>query len=263
MTRAPLVDYHCHLDLYRDPKNVFAATGLRDVEILAVTTTPLAWKHNCDFARNTPNVRIGLGLHPQLIGQAVADIEAFAKLIPHARFIGEVGLDAGPRYYKSLDKQQSILGDVLELCVAHGPKIVSMHCVRAFKQVFALLDAHWQPDAGTIVLHWFSGSRSDVKKAVQRGCFFSINAQMESSPNGRRAVLEIPIERMLTETDGPFTERSASEPRLPGDVSSAIQLIASLKHLSVEHVQDAIWRNVQDIERQHRKDRLQPTYRVS
>lgn len=177
-----LVDYHCHLDLYQDPKNVFAAARLRDVEILAVTTTPLAWKHNCEFARNTPNVRIGLGLHPQLIGQAVADIEAFAQLVPRARFVGEVGLDAGPRYYRSLDMQQSILGDVLRLCVAHGPKILSMHCVRAFKQLFALLDTHWQPDAGTIVLHWFSGSRSDLKKAVQRGCFFSINAQMKSVP---------------------------------------------------------------------------------
>lgn len=246
---ARLVDYHCHLDLYRDPEGMFATAASCDAEILSVTTTPLAWQQNRAFARNIPNVRIGLGLHPQLVGQRIADINAFAEYAPQARFIGEVGLDAGPRYYKSLDEQQSILTEVIRLSVAHGPKIISMHCVRAYRPIFALLDAHWQPSAGTIVLHWFSGSTTDVKKAVERGCFFSINPQMESSPSGRRAVMAIPIERMLTETDGPFTVRDR-EPRTPGDVASAIRLIAVVKRLSAEQVQSAIWRNMQDIEAQ-------------
>jgi TatD DNase family protein len=245
---APLVDYHCHLDLYADHQGVFRAARASGTQIFAVTTTPLAWARNNQLRGVAPNVRIGLGLHPQLINKPLADLNAFAALVEEACFIGEVGLDAGPRYYKSMDAQQGAFSEVLRLCAAGLPKILSLHCIRAYPQLLALIDRHWHDGAGTLVLHWFSGSVADAKRAVERGCYFSVNADMESSASGSQALQHVPLDRILTETDGPFTEGLSGGPRNPGDVMSALRLIARVKNLSAAEVRAQIWCNVQKIE---------------
>ena len=244
----PLVDYHCHLDLYGDHEAAFSAARLSGAEIFAVTTTPHAWARNNELKRGAPNIRVGLGLHPQLIGQAHADLNSFSRLVKDARFIGEVGLDAGPAYYKSFDNQQSTFSEVLRLCAAAAPKILSLHCVRAYKQLFELVDSHWHEGAGTLVLHWFSGSVADAKRALDRGCYFSINPAMASSATGSRVLENLPIDRLLTETDGPFTTSSPKTARSPGDVISAVRFIAGVKNVRAEDVQAQIWRNLQKIE---------------
>lgn len=244
----PLVDYHCHLDLYGDHKAVFDAARTSGAEIFAVTTTPLAWARNNELSRGAPNLRIGLGLHPQLIGKPQADLNTFSRLVKDARFIGEVGLDAGPLYYKSLEAQQSTFSEVLRLCAAAGPKILSLHCVRAYKQLFEIIDRHWHDSAGTLVLHWFSGGPSDAKRALDRGCYFSINPATESSATGSRVLQNLPVDRLLTETDGPFTKTSAETPRSPGDVMSAVHFISRVKTMRAVDVQAQVWRNLQKIE---------------
>jgi TatD DNase family protein len=244
----PLVDYHCHLDLYGDHEVVFGAARTSGAEIFAVTTTPLAWARNNELSGGAPNLRIGLGLHPQLIGKPVADLKVFSELVKDARFIGEVGLDAGPIYYKSLEAQKDSFSEVLRLCAAAAPKILSLHCVRAHKQLFDLIDRHWHDSAGTLVLHWFSGGQIDAKRALERGCYFSINPATESSATGSRVLEILPIDRLLTETDGPFTTSSPKTPRSPGDVMSAVRFIARIKKMRAVDVQAQVWHNLRKIE---------------
>jgi TatD DNase family protein len=62
------------------------------VEVFAMTTTPLAWKRNNELARDCPNIRVGLGIHPQIVGTKEADIGLFERLIDEARYVGEIGL---------------------------------------------------------------------------------------------------------------------------------------------------------------------------
>src|SRR3546814_5125598 len=70
-----------------------------------------------------------------------------------------------------------------------------------------MLDEHLPPDRAGVVLHWFTGSKADVRRAVDRGCYFSVNEGMLASATGLRVMREIPIDRVLTETDGPFLTR--------------------------------------------------------
>ncbi|MBE7157711.1 MAG: TatD family hydrolase, partial [Rhodospirillales bacterium] len=228
----PLVDSHCHLDLYADYERVFAAARNSAAEFLAVTTTPLAWEQNRQLAAGSANIQVGLGLHPQLVGQPVADVAAFARAIEASRFVGEVGLDAGPRHYKTFNEQRTVFAEILRLCARFPGKVLSIHCVRAFKEIFALLDEHWSPPCGTLIFHWFSGTCADARRATERGCFFSINPLMANKDSAHRLLVEIPLDRLLTETDGPFTENVSQAPRQPGDVQSALELIASAKDLS-------------------------------
>lgn len=246
--RVPLVDYHCHLDLYPDCESAFGAARNGNVEIFAVTTTPLAWEQNCKLAAGSPNVRIGLGLHPHLVGTSSADISTFEKLAPRARFIGEIGIDAGRKWYRSLGLQSEVFAYILQLCAEKPRKIMSIHCVRAYRQLFLLIDKHWSCDAGTLVLHWFSGSLTDAKQAVERGCFFSINSAMLGRAEGVRLVRTLPIERILTETDGPFITDLDGNALLPADVHQVVTGIASAIDKSPSDVLSILWRNVQALE---------------
>jgi len=219
-----LVDFHCHLDLYPDFPAAVQEAEQAGVFTLAVTTTPRAWPRNQELAQRTKHVRVALGLHPQLVADHEHELHLWERYLPEARYIGEVGLDAGPRYYSSFEAQNRVFRHVLKSCAEIGGRILTVHSVRSVRQVLDCLEDHFPPDRGKVVLHWFTGTKSEAKRALEMGCYFSVNATMLSSPKHAPMVETIPLERILTETDGPFTnvgDRSAK----PSDVVRAVELL--------------------------------------
>lgn len=231
--RPDYVDFHTHLDLYPDLARAIAACDRKRVATLAVTTTPKAFERNIELCANSDFVRVGLGLHPQLVADRHLEIDLFEKLLPRTRYVGEIGLDRGPAHYRSFELQQSVFGRILRACAQQGDKILSLHSVRATKPVLDMLDEHLPPDRAGVVLHWFTGSKADVRRAVDRGCYFSVNEGMLASATGERVVREIPIHRVLTETDGPFLTRG-DKPINPGDVGRVVEMVASSMGTSIE-----------------------------
>lgn len=221
------VDFHCHLDLYPNPEEAIADADRAGVYTLTVTTTPRAWPHNRVMTSRTTSVRPALGLHPQLVAEHSKEIALWERYLPEARYIGEVGLDAGPQYYRSFDLQREVFERILTACSAAGGKILTVHSVRATKAVLDLIEKRLA-DRGTAVLHWFTGSKSEIRRAVELGCYFSVNAAMLESEKSRSLVAEIPIERLLTETDGPFT-KTGNRPSRPQDVASLVDGLAALR----------------------------------
>ena len=240
------VDFHTHLDLYPDLPMAIEACDRRRTATLTVTTTPKAFVRNRELADVSEFVRVGLGLHPQLVAERSGEIALFEKLLPRSRYVGEVGLDAGPRHYRSLELQKSILERILRLCADEGEKILSMHSVRATKPVLDLLEKHLPRHRGTVVLHWFSGSVGEVRRAAALGCYFSVNERLLASPHGGRILAEIPEDRLLTETDGPFVERDG-KPIPAGDVLRAVEEIAVLKRCGVSDIQSLIVDNLHNL----------------
>ena len=59
---------------------------------------------------------------------------------------------------------------------------------------------------GTVILHWYSGGVTDLRRAIEQGCYFSINHQMLQSANGKNIVGSIPVDKILLESDAPFTK---------------------------------------------------------
>jgi TatD DNase family protein len=237
------VDFHAHLDLYPDLRSAIEVCNRRRTATFAVTTTPKAYSRNCELAEASEFVRVGLGLHPQLVEDRAGEIELFERLLPQSRYVGEVGLDSGPRHYQSLDLQKSIFKQILQLCADQGGKIISVHSVRAAKLVLDMVDEHLPRDRGTVVLHWFTGSAKEARRGVELGCYFSMNEQMLASPTGQRVLKSVPADRVLTETDGPFVKRHG-RPIGAGDVQGALKAIAKAKNEKFSHVQDQILRNL-------------------
>jgi TatD DNase family protein len=220
-----LVDFHCHLDLYPDHAAAVAECEGAGIFTLTVTTTPRAWPRNRELAARTRHVRAALGLHPQLVMERSGELALWEEYLPDARYVGEVGLDAGPRYYRSLDLQKQVFERVLQACAHAGDKILTVHSVRTARIVLDMVEAHLPPSRGKVVLHWFTGSKAEVRRAVDLGCYFSINMEMFRNERHRSLIERIPIERILTESDGPFTQASG-RPARPTDVLMSVELLA-------------------------------------
>lgn len=227
------VDFHCHLDLYPNHEAVIARAEAANVYTLAVTTTPKAWSRNHLLTRDTHFVKAALGLHPQLVAERGNELPLWEHYLPETRFVGEVGLDAGPRFYKSLDAQKYIFRTILEQCAKAGGKILSVHSVRSVSAVLNMIEHYFPQDRGRVVLHWFTGSQSEARRATELGCYFSINAEMASSARGRSLIAELPNDRLLTETDGPFT-RINGHPAEPVDALAVIEAVARVRNISNE-----------------------------
>ncbi|TNC09189.1 TatD family deoxyribonuclease [Methylobacterium terricola] len=221
-----LIDFHCHLDLYPDFEGLVADCERRGIYTLAVTTTPRAWSRNRDVCGITRHVRAGLGLHPQLVGEHWREIDLWERYSHETRYVGEVGIDAGPAHFRSLERQMAVFRQILIACSSQGGKILSVHSVRSATKVLDLLEEHLPEDRGSAVLHWFTGSMAEARRAVALGCYFSINRQMLTSDRGMRLVRSLPVERLLLETDGPFTSEDG-QPTRPQAVSRTLSDLAS------------------------------------
>lgn len=246
MASAPLVDFHCHLDLYPDLPLAIRRSEVQEVFTLAVTTTPRAWTHNESLASQTRYVRAALGLHPQLVAQYAHELTLFEALLPRTRYVGEIGLDAGPRYYRSLEQQKAVFERIIRLCAAARGKVISVHSVRASKAVLDTIEQHLPPPKGRVVLHWFTGSHAEARRAIDLGCYFSVNGEMLANPKRRALVSSLPLCRLLTETDGPFTQVSG-RPSEPGDVTIAISQLAQLFECSYDSMRARIAQNLRDL----------------
>ncbi len=237
------VDFHCHVDLYKDHAALIAECDRERVATLAVTTTPKAWPRNRELASRSAHVRVALGLHPHLVTEREDELPMLERYLPDARYVGEVGLDAGPRFYRSFPAQERVFERVLRACAEQGGKILTVHSVRAVAKMLGHIERALPHDRGRVVLHWFTGTSAEARRAVGLGCYFSINGEMLRSPKHRQMVGSLPLDRLLTETDGPFVERDG-HPLRPRDVAYTAAELAAVRGLSTEAMADAIVQNL-------------------
>ena len=121
-----------------------------------------------------------------------------------------------------------------------------MHSVRSVPAVLDMVEHHLPQDRGVVVLHWFTGSRSDARRAAALGCYFSVNAEMMRSERGRELVAELPTNRILTETDGPFT-KTEGRPAEPADSKATICAVARIRNSPVERFTNAVTDNLRTL----------------
>jgi TatD DNase family protein len=237
------VDFHCHVDLYPDHAAVIAECDQEQIATLAVTTTPKAWARNNELAAQSTNVRVALGLHPQLVGERAGELSLFEKLLPTARYVGEIGLDAGPKFYSSFADQERVFVRILSACAEQGGKILTIHSVRSVAKVLTHLERTLPMGRGIAVLHWFTGTIAEARRATELGCYFSINSEMLRSEKHAALLRSLPSDRLLTETDGPFVTL-ASKPARPRDVTATARTLASALGMTTEQVRTMILDNL-------------------
>ena len=239
-------DFHCHIDLYPDPAGMISLCETSKVMTLAVTTTPRAWQQNQKWAAASDFVFPAAGLHPELVGQRYHEIGLLEQLMKDTTLIGEVGLDGSPKYKPSWEKQIEVFTRVLKMAQKLDGHVISIHSRRAANEVVSLIEAEKTCDRALCILHWFSGPQAVAAKAAEMGCYFSVNHQMLRSKHGAELVRELPIETLLTETDGPFTEE-AGRKQEPSDVLRLPELLGELRQVSSEAMGAALKNNARRV----------------
>lgn len=220
-----MIDFHCHLDLYPDPELAAEDAHVAGIYVLSVTTTPKAWRRTSALARGRPRIRTALGIHPEIAHLRLAELALFEALAPEARYFGELGLDGSPHYAAFAADQIKVFEFALAVAARLGGKVITIHSRRAADQVIDCLRRH--PSAGVPILHWFSGTAGQLRRAIDLGCWFSVGPAMLRSASGRAIAASLPRDRVLTETDGPFA-RDRSLPLQPADSWKAVDGLASV-----------------------------------
>ncbi|MGV8691774.1 TatD family hydrolase, partial [Pseudomonas aeruginosa] len=87
---------------------------------------------------------------------------------------------------------------------------------------------------GVPILHWFTGTKSQLKKAIDIGCWFSVGPGMLSTKKGVELVSMMPQNKILTETDGPFTKYKGN-PLMPWQCDIAVNILSSMWNQSSAH----------------------------
>lgn len=236
-----MIDFHCHLDLYQNALTLLPTVAARNIFTLVVTTSPRAWEKTSQIFAGYENIEVAVGLHPEIAAKKVNDQALLISSISKSRFIGEVGLDGSYRYQETMTLQESIFNKVLNECEKAGGKIISIHSRNAASRVLDLVEKNCRES--TPVLHWFSGTPQEARRAVALGCWFSIGPAMLSGKKGRALLQELPLEKILPETDGPFA-KYRSVPLMPWEGISISDTLATFWGTTKDKIQIQMQHNL-------------------
>ena len=221
-----LFDTHFHLDLVEDNLGLLQRLEEMKIYTIAVTNLPKLFRHTEKLCEDLKYIRPALGYHPELASQYKNQFPKFGELIGNTRYIGEIGLDNLRKTAEDYSDQKEIFNGIINLCADKGDKILTIHSRRAEKQVVSMIGNNFP---GKIILHWYSGSLKDLEMALSYGFYFSINYNMTQSVNGAKIIEALPFERILIETDGPFTFLN-SVPFTPLNTEIIIKEIIRIKN---------------------------------
>ncbi|MDR6564224.1 MULTISPECIES: Qat anti-phage system TatD family nuclease QatD [unclassified Arcicella] len=233
-----IIDTHCHIDLYDNPEKILSECERIGISVIAMTNLPSHFEVGYPFLRMAKKTRISLGLHPLLAENHKSEFNSFLRNLDKTSYIGEVGLDFSREGIRTKEIQIDSFEKVLQN-VSNKKKILSIHSRRAEKEVLELLVKYKISNA---VFHWYSGPIHLINKIIDAGYYFSINPSMIDSANGRTIISKIPIDKMLTESDGPFVKFNQKTVH-PWDLTVVLNYISTSKQLNVNEVEMHIQTN--------------------
>lgn len=234
------MDFHCHLDLYPGAREVYREAAKRNEFTWLVTTSPKAFAATSRALGPSTTVLITPGLHPEIAHERAAELDLLLEQIAGAKAVGEVGLDGSPRFRVHYEVQRRIFSAVIARCAEEGGRTLSIHSRRAVRDVLAELGRN--PNFGTAVLHWFSGTPAELRAAAALGCWFSIGPAMFDSASGKALAAAMPRDRVVPESDGPFA-KIEGKPVMPWSESQTVERLAPLWRLSTEETASALAQN--------------------
>jgi TatD DNase family protein len=206
-----LVDSHCHLDYFTplELPDVLARAAAAGVGEMVTIGTSLAQSEGlpamiADFS----NVWCTIGVHPHHAAEApIPTPEALAEMASHPRVIGvgESGLDyfydRSPRDVQAENFRAHIRGARLAgvpLCI---------HARDADDDI-ALILKEERDNGGEFdfLLHCFSSGRGLAEAALAMGGYVSFSGILTfpRSAELREIARDVPLERLLVETDAPY-----------------------------------------------------------
>jgi TatD DNase family protein len=261
-----MIDSHAHLDSprYDEDRDALLArafeAGVRTVLSIGIGEGPETMHQALDLARryastpNVPKIYASAGVHPH--EAQLADEAAFAKLDrlllePEVLACGEIGLDYfydhSPR-----DVQKTVFARQMEIAASRKKPII-IHCrpsdgsTNAWDDTLDALETQWAATGLGGILHCFTGERTHAKRAMDLGFLISFagNITFPKAQPIRDVLVDVPLDRMLIETDAPFLAPVPNRGKRnePAWVAQVAAKVGEVKGISAENTAFATAKN--------------------
>lgn len=256
-----LIDTHCHLnfgdyDADRDALLARAAeVGVRRVIIPAVDLDSV--RASIPIAERYAGVTLAVGVHPNSTTVfGAADLTALRELAAHPKVIavGEIGLD----YYwdkSPKDSQRAAFESQLALATELELPVI-IHNREASADLMPILE-RWAADLPESlkgrpgVLHSFSAPPDMAARALAAGFYLGFTGPItfKKADDLRRIAAEVPLDRILVETDGPFLTPHPYRGKRnePSYIPYIVERLAALHQVSVEAMSQQTTQNAEQL----------------
>jgi TatD DNase family protein len=249
-----LIDTHTHLFDDRFSKDLpavlerAAAAGLERVVCLGIDRESSI--ESVAIANRFPLVVAAVGIQPNSVAEAKPgdweEIVRLAETEPRVVAIGETGLD---RYWDKtpFPRQEELFAKHIELARRLNKPFV-IHCREAEADIVRVLRAEFAAH-GTIraVMHSFTGDLDTAKACLEMGLYISFAGMVTypSAQNLRDVAKEVPLDRLLVETDCPYLapQPVRGKRNEPGFVTHTAALLAQVKQVSFAEIEEHTTRN--------------------
>lgn len=234
-----VVDSHCHLDFKQFNKDRAAVMErARDSGVVLMINSGIDYATNVkslELASKNEFIRPTLGLNPNsLVGLGDDDLETTLNHIKEnaerALGIGEAGLD----YYRCTDpaireRQAHVFGKVIDLARSLDLPLV-IHSRDAEQKALEMVK-----DLGKVIFHCYGGTLPTMKEAVDRGFYISIATVICRSPQHQILARNVPLDKLLVETDSPFLSPRKGRNE-PSYVLDSVRLIAKIRGMQPSEI---------------------------
>jgi TatD DNase family protein len=216
---AMYIDSHAHLEGKRfdsDREQVLErarAAGIETILAIGIGDGPGTLDCAIKLAEQYPQLYATVGIHPHDAQLATdAAFQELERLSKHPKVIawGEIGLDY---FYDHSPRDVQARVFIRQMELARAAKLpIIIHCrpsddsENAWDDTLAIIREHWASSGLGGILHCFTGGEHHARAALHMGFLISIagNVTFPKAEGIRQVVKDLPLDRMLIETDSPF-----------------------------------------------------------
>ncbi len=190
-----------------------------------------------------------IGIHPNDV-KGDSDIKFIREhLTSDVIAIGEIGLDLHYENNPPLKLQIEILEKQLDLALEYKLPVV-IHSRDADEETYNVLK-QTKYKSLKIIMHSYAYGNKGMQKYLDLGCFLSFSGivTFKNAQDFKEAVINVPINRLLSETDSPYLAPvpHRGQKNEPTFVIDTVKYISELKNISLKKITDAINENVKEI----------------
>jgi len=239
-----MIDAHCHLEqeeIYDRLEELIPKWKKELRHIISSCAHPQDIDKTLEiYEKYHPFVKICIGLHPEFIKELrEEEIEHVLKFIhKHASkisAIGEIGLDyhwiKEPEWR---EKQKELFIRLIKLARELNLPLV-IHSWDSTEDAIAILEQ--QGMKGKKVLMHLLQDKDSVQKIIENGWYASIGPSIAKSKTIKKIARDMPLNRIMLETDSPWFKQEGQEFGEPINVKVACEKIAEIKKLSLQEVE--------------------------
>ncbi|ODV89608.1 hypothetical protein CANCADRAFT_4227 [Tortispora caseinolytica NRRL Y-17796] len=137
--------------------------------------------------------------------QYIQQISLLAKSSPAVRAYGEMGLDYDRFHYADQETQIRIFKMQIDIAVQLQLPLF-LHCRAAFADFKSILFPRLPDLPSSGVVHSFTGTKDEMKEIIDHGLYIGINGCSLKTEENLEVVTDLPLDRLMLETDAPWCE---------------------------------------------------------